>query len=76
MYNGQREVLKLNLVLQKLNRLDAEFHLMGWLERGIPPEDIDRALITLDVLEEEVNKTKYQCDDALELIINLKRQLA
>ena len=76
MFTGQREILRLNLILDKLSHTDTggSFQLLSWLERGVPPEDIDRLLIVLDVLEEEVGKIKSQCEEALKLIKALKSE--
>ena len=76
MFTGQREILRLNLVLDKLSHTDtgASFQLFSWLERGVPPEDIDRLLIVLDVLEEEIGKIKSQCDEGSKLIKALQSQ--
>jgi hypothetical protein len=76
MFTGQKEILRLNFILDKLSRADtgASFQLHSWLERGVPPEDADRLLIVLDVLEEEIGKIKNQCDEVLKLIKALQSQ--
>lgn len=74
MFKGQREILKLHFVLSKLRRIDADFPFYLWSERGIPPEDMDKVFITLGVLAEELGKIKDQCNEALDLIEDLKSQ--
>ena len=81
MFNGAREFLRLNILLDKLSHNNLDCHFTALLERDALPDvtddtdDIGKILANLEVLKEELNKIKDQCDEGLKLINELGNQM-
>jgi len=74
MNNCHREVIQLHSILNKLEYDNqVKLGLYEWLDRGIPPEDVDRALVILDLVWDELNLLHNNCEKAISLVNRLRQ---
>lgn len=69
-----REVIRLYAILNKLGYDNqVKLGLYPWLDQGIPPEDMDRALAILDLIRDELNLLHDNCEKAQNLVQILRQ---